>query len=85
VSLNFIKARPVILCICQAVTDSQVDSAIREGARSPAEVGQACGAGTDCGSCRGDIARRIEHARDGACHGNCAACPRRSAAVASAA
>jgi bacterioferritin-associated ferredoxin len=75
----------VILCICQAVTDSQVDSAIREGARTLAEVGQACGAGMGCGCCRGAIARRIERTRDGACGGNCAACPGRSAAVASAA
>jgi bacterioferritin-associated ferredoxin len=84
VSLNVIKDA-VILCICQAVTDSQVDSTIREGARSLAEVGRACGAGTGCGCCRRAIAQRIEHARDGACSSNCAACPRRSAAVASAA
>lgn len=49
----------MILCICQAVTSSEVDSAIEGGARSAAAVGSRCGAGTDCGACRGAIEKRI--------------------------
>ena len=63
----------MVLCICQSVTDAEVDAAIRSGAHSLADVSRACGAGTDCGCCRQSIERRI----DRACSGNCADCPRR--------
>ena len=42
----------MILCICQSVTDRDVDAAIRGGARSVAAVTRACGAARDCGGCR---------------------------------
>jgi bacterioferritin-associated ferredoxin len=71
----------MILCICQSVTDHDVDAAIRNGARSLAEVSRACGAGSDCGCCRAVIERRVERA----CGGSCADCPRRPAELASAA
>ena len=70
--LNFIGAA-VILCICQSVSDREVDAAIRAGANSVAAVSRACGAGTDCGCCRRTIERRI----DRACGNACADCPRR--------
>jgi bacterioferritin-associated ferredoxin len=70
--LNFINC-PMILCICQAVTDREIDAAINAGARSLADVSRACGAGGDCGCCR----RVIEQWIDRACAGNCADCPRR--------
>ena len=71
----------MVLCICQSVTDREVDAAIREGARSLAEVSRACGAGTDCGCCQGVIEQRLERA----CSGACADCPRQRPELASAA
>ncbi|HEU4911695.1 MAG TPA: (2Fe-2S)-binding protein [Actinomycetes bacterium] len=38
-------------CICLAVTETEVSDAIEAGASSEDEVGEACGAGTGCGSC----------------------------------
>ena len=71
----------MILCICKAVTDREVDAAIRDGARSVAEVSRACGAGRDCGCC----VRTIEQRIDRACAGDCSICPRPDAELASAA
>ena len=71
----------MILCICQSVTDRDVEAAIQDGARSLADVSRACGAGNDCGCCRGMIEQRL----DSACGGSCADCPRREHELASAA
>ncbi len=71
----------MILCICQSVTDRDVDAAIRGGARSVAAVTRACGAARDCGGCRPAIERRIESAGESAC----ADCPLRAPELASAA
>jgi bacterioferritin-associated ferredoxin len=78
--LNF-RREPVVLCICQSVTEREVDAAIRDGARSLADVSRACGAGKDCGCCRGVIEQRL----DRACGNSCADCPRRERELASAA
>jgi len=74
-------ASPMILCICQSVTDREVDAAIRAGAHSLADVSNVCGAGGDCGSCRRSIRERLESA----CSRNCSDCPRREPELASAA
>lgn len=50
----------MILCICNGVRCSKVRDAIGDGAHSVEAVGSACGAGTDCGSCRGMIEDLIE-------------------------
>lgn len=71
----------MILCNCQSVSDREVDAAIQGGARSLAEVSRACGAGVDCGCCRGMIEQRLD--RD--CSGSCADCPRREPELRSAA
>lgn len=39
------------VCICARVRECDVRVAIRCGARSEESVGDACGAGTGCGSC----------------------------------
>jgi bacterioferritin-associated ferredoxin len=78
--LNFIGAR-LILCICQSVTDREIDALIRDGARSLADVSRDSGAGGDCGCCRRIIEQRI----DRACSGSCSDCPRREPELASAA
>jgi len=71
----------VILCICQAVSDREVDAAIQDGARSLADVARACGAGRHCGCCRPAIEQRI----DSACTSSCEDCPRLAPELASAA
>ena len=48
------------VCLCKGVSDRAVKSCIRGGARTVHQVGQACGAGTDCGACRGMIRDLIE-------------------------
>jgi bacterioferritin-associated ferredoxin len=39
------------VCICAAVTDVELRDCIGDGARTVEEIGEACGAGTGCGSC----------------------------------
>ncbi|HVL86218.1 MAG TPA: (2Fe-2S)-binding protein [Pseudonocardia sp.] len=43
------------VCSCAAVTDTEVRSCIAAGARTVDDVGDACGAGTGCGSCHDHI------------------------------
>ncbi|RZT86425.1 bacterioferritin-associated ferredoxin [Pseudonocardia sediminis] len=38
-------------CICAAATESEVRDCVRLGALTVEEIGDACGAGTGCGSC----------------------------------
>ncbi len=45
----------MFVCICAAVTDTQVRSCIARGARTVDEVGEGCRAGTGCGSCHDHI------------------------------
>jgi bacterioferritin-associated ferredoxin len=47
------------VCVCNAVTDQEVDQAIDAGATTRQEVTRACGAGGDCGSCHRMIEERI--------------------------
>ena len=47
------------VCICHAVTDVELSAVIAAGARSEEAVGEACGAGTGCGSCLDRICDRI--------------------------
>lgn len=77
----------MILCLCKAVTDREVDAAIRLGAHTVRAVGEHTGAGTDCGCCETAIADRIAGvARVGApCGKSCADCPRAPAEAATAA
>ncbi|ONI84587.1 (2Fe-2S)-binding protein [Saccharothrix sp. ALI-22-I] len=39
------------VCICAAVSDTQVRACIRNGARTVEEIGERCQAGTGCGTC----------------------------------
>jgi assimilatory nitrate reductase catalytic subunit len=49
-----------ILCSCMNVGVNEIAAAIARGAHSPAAVGEATGAGTNCGSCRAEIDRLID-------------------------
>ncbi len=54
----------MIVCLCKAVSSSTLRRIIEEGAASLDEVGRACGAGTDCGGCRGAIDEMVNEACD---------------------
>ncbi len=41
----------MFVCICERVRECEVRAVILRGARTEDEVGDACGAGTNCGSC----------------------------------
>jgi len=41
----------VYACICHAVTANEVIDLVRAGATTEVAVGEACAAGTGCGSC----------------------------------
>ena len=47
------------VCICYAVTEVELTGVLAAGARSEEEVGDACGAGTGCGSCLDRICDRL--------------------------
>lgn len=47
------------VCLCQGVTERQVQKCIDEGAHSVSEVTRRCGAGGHCGSCRPTIAAMV--------------------------
>lgn len=70
----------MVLCICQSLTDREIDAAIHDGARSLDEVSARCGAGADCGRCKEAIEDRLDEV---GCRGNCAGCPRFSTQVGS--
>ena len=52
----------MIVCICWGVSEDRIRQAVNRGARTTDEVGDACLAGTACGSCRFMIADIIESA-----------------------
>ena len=60
------------VCICRAVSEQEVKSAIEGGARTVQAVTQSCCAGDDCGACHSAIEDMIEarwgSAADGAVH-----------------
>ena len=47
-------------CICERITECEVRAAIRCGARTEESVGDACGAGTGCGTCLDRICELID-------------------------
>ena len=48
------------VCICERVREGEVRSVIRCGARTEEAVGEACGAGTGCGTCLDRICDLID-------------------------
>lgn len=55
----------MIVCVCKGVRCTKIRSLIEDGASSVEAIGAACGAGTDCGSCRCTIEDMIEeHAEE---------------------
>jgi bacterioferritin-associated ferredoxin len=54
----------VYVCICERIRECEVRTAIRCGARTEESVGEACGAGLNCGTCLDRIADLIEEETD---------------------
>jgi len=54
----------MIVCLCKAVRSSTIERLIEEGAGSVACIGKACGAGTDCGGCRGALEDMLDEAAE---------------------
>ncbi len=50
------------VCICHAVTETELAEVIADGARTEEEVGDACSAGTGCGNCLDRICDRLRAA-----------------------
>ncbi len=50
------------VCICHAVTETELAEVIADGARTEEEVGEACSAGTGCGGCLERICDRLRAA-----------------------
>jgi bacterioferritin-associated ferredoxin len=48
------------VCVCFAVSQSEVEQAIGQGAHTTEAVTRACKAGGDCGACQGMIHTMIE-------------------------
>ena len=51
--------RGPVVCVCYGIGTNQILAQAEQGAATVAEVGRACGAGTNCGSCRPAIARLL--------------------------
>ena len=48
------------VCLCRAVTDTEIKQAIHAGCHNVKAIGEACNAGTDCGSCQPEIGELLE-------------------------
>ncbi len=53
----------VYVCICNGVTDQQIQEAAQAGCQSVAELTMRTGCGSNCGSCLGVAAELLEQAR----------------------
>jgi assimilatory nitrate reductase catalytic subunit len=52
--------RGPLVCSCLDIGANQIASAVAQGCRSVEAVGQVLGAGTNCGSCRGEIRQIVQ-------------------------
>jgi bacterioferritin-associated ferredoxin len=55
------------VCVCLAVTESEVDAAIVGGAHTREAVTRSCRAGGDCGACHHMIEQKIEDHLESQC------------------
>lgn len=55
------------VCLCEAVTDHDIRTAVDNGASSVAEVMLCTRAGTRCGSCRTELAETVAAAQPSGC------------------
>ena len=50
----------MIVCHCHGVTDREIRASVKEGARTCADVADACGASSGCGGCE-ELVAEIVH------------------------
>lgn len=50
----------MILCSCFAITETDIEAEISAGARTEQQIGEQCGAGTDCGGCSDTIRAMLD-------------------------
>jgi bacterioferritin-associated ferredoxin len=55
----------VIVCLCHNVSHRRVLEVVDQGAETVREIGESCGAGTDCGSCVQLLQQTLDSRRDG--------------------
>jgi bacterioferritin-associated ferredoxin len=53
----------MIVCHCKAVSDRRVRQIARDGARTCADIAEACGAGAECGGCHPTIDQILREER----------------------
>ena len=73
--------KPVIVCICRGISDTQVYDAIDNGASSLRDL-QRCGIGDQCGSCHASLRSMLAAAQAAQPAQPCAACVQTPAALA---
>ena len=54
----------MIVCQCLTTNEATIRHLAAQGADSVGEIGRACGAGTDCGSCLMTIRAVLDQCRD---------------------
>jgi len=50
----------MFICICAAVSESELHACIDDGARTLEDVGRDCAAGTGCGTCLNRVSEILE-------------------------
>jgi len=55
----------VIVCLCNALTDTRLNEAVAQGARRPRDVYAACDCKAQCGTCTRMILSMIREAATG--------------------
>jgi bacterioferritin-associated ferredoxin len=49
----------MIVCHCHGITDREIRASVHDGARTCADVADACGAGSGCGGCSSLVAEIV--------------------------
>jgi bacterioferritin-associated ferredoxin len=49
--MQVLEGHSVYICLCHGITDSQIRSCVKEGARSLCDLSGQLGVATQCGSC----------------------------------
>ena len=55
---------PVYVCLCKAVTDSQIREAVESGASSMRDLARELGVATQCGKCGCDARELLKYCLD---------------------
>jgi bacterioferritin-associated ferredoxin len=69
---SIIKFTLVLICLCHATSDRELDAVIDDGARTVQEIGRRCGAGTGCGACVDELRDRLHSRGANDCPRDCA-------------